>query len=95
MNIFRSALDWLGWERLTETKQRHQQILMKLSALAAALAAIDSRLTEAQTEIIAEIQKLKDALGDVELPTDAQAALEAIDTKAKTLADVVPNEPQG
>lgn len=91
MNPIRSLADWLGWERLSETKQRHEEILMKLKDLAAALTDIDGKLTEAQTEITSEITKLRDALGDVDLSPEAEAALTAIQTKANALADVVPN----
>lgn len=91
MNLIRSALDWLGWERVSETKQRHKEIIMKLSELAASLSTVDAKLTEASTEILAEIQRLKDALGDVEIPADAQASLDAITAKANALADIIPN----
>lgn len=91
MSPIRSVLDWLGWERLSETRKRHQEIIMKLSELAASLGAIDSKLTEASTEIVAEIQKLRDALGDVEIPAAAEEALAAISAKATALADIVPN----
>jgi vacuolar-type H+-ATPase subunit E/Vma4 len=91
MNFIRSALDWFGWERLSDTKKRHQQIMSKLSNLAAALTGIDSKLTEAQMEIVAEIQKLRDSLGNVELPPEAEAALASIQAKANALADVIPN----
>lgn len=93
MNVFRSALDWLGWERLSETRQRHQQLIMKLSELAAALGGIDNRLTKAQTEITTEIQNLRDALSNVELPAEAAAALTALEAKAQALDDVVPDAP--
>lgn len=93
MNIIRSALDWIGWDNVTETRTRFKQINMKLSELAAQLTGIDDKLTEASTEIVAEIQKLKDALGDAEIPAEATAALEAISGKASALADIVPNPP--
>jgi hypothetical protein len=86
-----AILDWLGWERLTQTKKRHEEIIMKLSQLATALQSVDGKLTEASTEIIALIQTLRDQLGDVEIPADAEATLTAITTKATALADVVPN----
>ena len=91
MNPIRSALDWLGWERVSETKKRHQEIIMKLSELAKSLTAVDTKLSEASTEILLEIQRLKDALGDVDIPTEAEAALAAITAKATALADIIPN----
>lgn len=80
----------LGW-LLIRQQDHNKTITMKLAQLAAAIAAIDTRLTEAQTEITAEIQKLKDALSDVEVPAEAQAALDAITVKSAALADIVPN----
>lgn len=91
MKIVRSVLDYLGWERISQTNKRHQEIIMKLSELAASLSTVDAKLTEASTEILAEIQRLKDALGDVEIPADAQASLDAITAKANALADIIPN----
>lgn len=66
---------------------------MKLAQLVIALAAIDTKLTEAQTEIVSEIAKLKAALEDVDIPAEAQTALDNITAKASTLADIVPNTP--
>lgn len=85
-----TILDWLGWERLSATKQRHKDIIMKLSELSAQLAAIDSKLTEAGSEIVTLIQQLRDQLGDVDVPADAAATLDAIKAKADTLANIVP-----
>jgi len=90
MNIIRLLLDWLGWERLSDINKRHEEIIMKLSTLAASLNAVDSKLTEASTEIVSEIQKLRDALGDADIPPEAEAALAAIAAKATALADIVP-----
>jgi guanyl-specific ribonuclease Sa len=84
----------LGW-LLIQQQRTNQNTTMKLAQLAAALTAIDTKLTEAQTEIVTEIQKLKDALTDVDVPAEAQAAIDAITTKAGTLADIVPNPPAG
>lgn len=91
MKIIRDSLEWLRRWRLSESKKRHIEIMIKLSELAAQLTSIDSKLNEASTEIVAEIQKLKDALGDAELPAEAEAALAAISAKASALADIVPN----
>lgn len=88
-------LDWLGFESASESdkkhQQRHKEIIMKLSELAASLTNVDAKLTEASTEILAEIQRLKDALGDVDIPAEAETALAAITAKATALADIIPN----
>ncbi len=78
---------------LHKNNQLNETRNMKLSALQAALEGIEAKLTEAGTEIVAEIQKLRDALGDADIPPAAEAALAAITTKANTLADIVPNAP--
>jgi hypothetical protein len=82
----------LGW-LLIRQQQNQSNIDMKLAQLVTALAAVDTKLTEAQTEIVSEIAKLKAALEDVDVPADAQAALDNIAAKAGTLADIVPNPP--
>lgn len=91
MNIFA----WLGFESASEAEKkqqkRHNEIIMKLSELAASLTNVDAKLTEASTEILAEIQRLKDALGDVDIPAEAETALAAITAKATALADIIPN----
>lgn len=82
---------WLPWNRESKQDKQHKEILMKLSELAASLANVDAKLTEASTELLAEIQRLKDALGDAEIPAEAETALAAITAKATALADVIPN----
>lgn len=84
-------LDWIGWERVSETNKRHKEIMSKLSELAGALTGIDAKLTEASTEITGLIKDLRDALDNTEIPAEAQAALDAITAKAAALADIVPN----
>lgn len=53
--------------------------------------AVDKRLDEASTEILALIQSLKDQLANGTLTPEAEASLEALETKAAALADIVPN----
>ena len=78
---------------LIDNRNHQNKTAMKLAELAAALTAIDTKLTKAQEEIIAEIQKLRDALNDVDLPAEATAALDALSAKAQALDDVVPDAP--
>lgn len=80
---------------LIRQQQHNTTIDMKLKDLAAQLAAIDTKLTEAQTEIVSEIEKLRTALEDVDVPADAKAALDTIAAKAGSLADIVPNPTEG
>jgi len=83
-------LDWLGWERVSETKKRHQEIMSKLSGLAGQLAGIETKLDEAAVEIPKLIQELRDSLGDTELPAEADAILTRLTSKGAALADIVP-----
>lgn len=71
--------------------ETHKRTNMKLSELVTTLTTIDANLTEASTELTAELQKLRDALANTDIPPDAEAALNNIGTKAKALADVIPN----
>lgn len=87
MNIFA----WLGFEPASEAAKKHKEIIMKLSELTESLNTIDAKLTEASTEILAEIQRLEDALGDVDIPAEAETALAAITAKATALADIIKN----
>lgn len=62
---------------------------MKLSELTSVLTGIDSKLTEASTELTKLIQDLRDALGDADIPAAAETALNAIQQKAEALANIV------
>ena len=65
--------------------------MSKLSELKALLAAIDEKLDKARIEITTKIDELQNALVDVEIPADAQAALDELATAAQALDDVVPD----
>lgn len=62
-----------------------------MATIAESLAVIEASLEEASVEIPAELAKLREQLSNVITP-EAAAAIERIAAKAKTLADVVPNE---
>lgn len=85
-----SAVLVLGWILIRKDRQQ-EQTDMKIAQLAAALVAIDNRLTKAQTEIVTEIGNLRDALSNVDLPEAAATALANLETRAQTLDDVVPD----
>lgn len=57
--------------------------------------AVDASLTEASSELTAELQKLRDELANasITLSPKAEASLSNIEAKAKALADIVPNAP--
>ena len=64
--------------------------MIKLAELATALGAVNDKLEKAKTEILAKIAELQDALANVEVPADAQAALDTLVAKAQALDDIVP-----
>lgn len=51
MKLIRSALDWLGWERVSETRARQTAIINRLDTMA-----------ENQTELAAEIRSFKETV---------------------------------
>lgn len=68
-------------------------IIMKLSELQGKLDALNTQLDKSTAEIVAEVQTLKDSLGGVELPADAQASLDRLATKVQALDDLNPDAP--
>jgi len=68
--------------------------MAKLSELAATLVAVNDKLDKSKVEILAKIAELQAAIGaDVDLPADAQAALDALTAKAQELDDIVLDAP--
>lgn len=53
------------------------------------LSSIETNLDEASTELLAELAKLREQIGTV--TPEAEEILGRLETKAKALADVVPN----
>lgn len=68
-----------------------EDILMKVSELAAAVAELSAQLAKAQGEILGKIDALEAALVDVELPDEAVTALEGLRVGAQALDDIVPD----
>jgi hypothetical protein len=48
---------------------------------------------KASSEIVSEIGNLREALADVDLPAQAETALQAIEASARQLDDIVPDAP--
>lgn len=63
-------------------------IKMKVSELAAALTTLNTQVEKVR----AEVQKLKDALSDVDLPPEAEQALANLQTAIKGVDDINPDE---
>jgi hypothetical protein len=64
---------------------------MNINQLAETLIAIKDQLTKAKEEIVNKISDLENALENVELSSEAQAALEALNETAQALDDIVPD----
>lgn len=84
-------------ELLEEIMAKLSELLGRLSGIDTKLDEVAAKLSEASAEIVAEIQKLKDQLGNVDIPADAEVTLATIEAKAgsvgevaKSLADIVP-----
>ncbi len=71
------------WWIETNTKQ----IMAKISSLAATVSA----LAEQQEKVVTEIKALKDSLSDVEIPAEAQAALDRLSAAIKSADDENPD----
>lgn len=86
---------WSRWRWVTRSdlNQAQKDIEMKVSEVAAQLTSLGEQLTKAKDEILAKIAALEAALGDVDLPEEAEAALLALKDKAQSLDDVVPDAP--
>jgi type II secretory ATPase GspE/PulE/Tfp pilus assembly ATPase PilB-like protein len=95
MKIFTAALDWLGWESLSETKKRHEELkaLMAKTAaeLAAEITAAGQQTRKGIDEVLAKIKSLEDIIaagGDLSAIETAVADLK-VTTQA--LDDIVPD----
>ena len=78
---------------LTQLNNSTKEVSMKLSELTPVLTALASELDKAKAEIVGKIAELESALSDVDVPADAQAAIDALKAKAQSLDDIVPDAP--
>lgn len=65
---------------------------MKLSELLTAVGEVETKLDEASTEILAELEKLRTT--DPDISPEGAAVVERVKTKAQALADIIPNAPE-
>lgn len=78
---------------LSDLDGLEERIMMKVSEIQAQLDAVGAQLTKAKDEILAKIAALEAALGDADVPAEAEAALEALKAQAQALDDIVPDAP--
>jgi chromosome segregation ATPase len=90
--MWKSLLDWMGWEKLSETNNRWERLDKRMATIDERLAAIEGSIDEAGGEITLELAKLREQLGNVITP-EAEATIARLETKAKALADIIPNAP--
>lgn len=67
--------------------------MTQVNELAAKLEQVNVQLGKAKEEIINQVNALQDALANVELPADAEAALNNLMGAAQALDDLNPDEP--
>lgn len=68
-----------------------EELLMKVSELSAAIAALSAQLARVQDEILSKIADLEAALGDADVPEEAADALTALRLTVQALDDLVPD----
>lgn len=70
------------------------KVMTTVNELAAQLNLVNEQLNKAKVEIISQVQALEDALrnGNIELPQEAQDALNAVVATAKALDDLNPDQ---
>jgi len=66
---------------------------LKVTELEAKLTAIADQFSKGIDEVVAEIQTLKDALTNTEIPSAAQASIDRLDTLAQKLDALNPDVP--
>lgn len=74
---------------LIRQQQTKGAIMAKVSSLASTLNAIGDRLDKVKQEV----QALKDSLSDVDIPAEAQAALDRLSAAAEALDALNPDAP--
>jgi chromosome segregation ATPase len=69
------------------------ELMAKLNELAAQLVALNDQVNKARTEVLAKLLDLEAQLSNVDLPAEAQAALDALKASVQAVDDVVPDAP--
>jgi uncharacterized phage infection (PIP) family protein YhgE len=95
MNFIRSVLDWFGWERLSDTNKRHNELkeLMAKTAeeIAAEIRAAGQQTRKGIDEVLAKIKSLEDIInagGDL---SAIEAAVAELKVTTQALDDIVPD----
>lgn len=83
---------WFNKNKVTrkefeELQRKVNNMAIKVSELAGALTVVNDRLTKIQ----GEVQALKEALSNTEIPADAQTALDNLNSLTKNIDDINPD----
>lgn len=79
-----SLFDWNAAKRETQ----HFKIIM--ATLQERFDAIEAKLDEGSSELLAELKTLRDQLAGSVLTPEAEATLQRIEAKSKGIADIIP-----
>lgn len=97
MNVNFNFFDWIRPPAKEHLLDEILKILMRLSmdiqTLTAKVNAVSDQLDKAKIEITTQIQALRDALTDVQVPPEAEAALTRLEGLAQALDDFNPDAP--
>ncbi len=107
MNPIRSALDWLGWERVSKTNKRHDEIIKRLDIMAKTQNELlnDLKALSVQSDKIAVeqakrfddltevIRKLTEQIEAGTVSPEVEASLAELQTKLQSLDDTIPDAP--
>lgn len=90
-------MNFWPFNRESAEEKRQKQIINKLDTIMATLeerlAGVETALDEAGTELTAELAKLREQIASGTVTEAALATIGRLETKAKALADIIPNEP--
>jgi len=107
MKAIHSALDWLGWERVSETKKRHQEIINLLKAMARTQAELEVDIINLNTQQLkiakeqgdrfdaqaAAIAALEELIRQGTVSDGVEAALATLKATTQALDDSIPDVP--
>lgn len=104
MKLIPFLLDWLGWERVSEIRARHEQLInlmaknqTQLNADLKALSIQSEKIAAEQAkrfdDLTAVITKLTDQINAGEVTPEVEASLAELQTKLQSLDDTIPDAP--
>lgn len=79
-----ALFDWVTKKQ----EQKHFEIIM--ATLQERFDAIETKLDEGSSELLAELKTLRDQLAGSVLTPEAEATLQRIEAKSKGIADIIP-----